>query len=119
MKFITLGSSDLIKRKLTEAPKREKPLSLTERLKKEFGFEDSEDDGGKEGEKLLKCVCVNLLCCSLHARLHFTSAEKYLYTNRQKIDLIKVMCLKAVNNLLKILFKNQYSISKMTRKYVL
>ncbi|XP_048739545.2 inactive histone-lysine N-methyltransferase 2E-like isoform X2 [Ostrea edulis] len=42
------SSSDLIKRKLTEAPKREKPLSLTERLKKEFGFEDSEDDGGKE-----------------------------------------------------------------------
>ncbi|XP_061178866.1 inactive histone-lysine N-methyltransferase 2E-like isoform X2 [Saccostrea echinata] len=42
------SSSDLIRRKSTEAPKREKPLSLTERLKMEFGFEDSEDDTGKE-----------------------------------------------------------------------
>jgi hypothetical protein len=72
MKCIVLGSSDLIKRK-SEAPKREKPLSLTERLKKEFGFEDSEDDGGKDGEKWLRCVCVwqlILLLCLYTVFLH-------------------------------------------------
>ncbi|XP_078341508.1 uncharacterized protein LOC111110637 isoform X3 [Crassostrea virginica] len=43
------SSSDLIRRKSTETPKREKPLSLTERLKKEFGIkEDSEEESGKE-----------------------------------------------------------------------
>lgn len=68
-----LGSSDLIRRKSTEAPKREKPLSLTERLKKEFGFEDSEDESGKEGKGhslscsfLGVCVCVwNSFCITL------------------------------------------------------
>lgn len=67
------GSSDLIRRKSTEAPKREKPLSLAERLKKEFGFEDSEDESGKDGKGTpcqvvpsLVCVCVwNSFCITL------------------------------------------------------
>lgn len=56
------GSSDLIRRKSTEAPKREKPLSLAERLKKEFGFEDSEDESGKDG-KGTPCQVVPSLVC--------------------------------------------------------
>ncbi|KAK3101462.1 hypothetical protein FSP39_003787 [Pinctada imbricata] len=42
------SSSDLIKRKTIER-RREKPLSLTERLRKEFGFEDCEEENTKEG----------------------------------------------------------------------
>lgn len=40
-----LGSSDLIRRNSTETKKKEsKPLSLTERLRQEFGLEDSEEE---------------------------------------------------------------------------
>lgn len=48
MFYFTLGSSDLVRRKSTEVKKREKPLSLTERLKQEFGFDDTEEEARNE-----------------------------------------------------------------------
>lgn len=48
--FDWLGSSDLIRRKSTETKREKRPqLSLSERLKMEFGLDDSEEekDGGK------------------------------------------------------------------------
>ena len=48
--FDSLGSSDLIRRKSTETKREKRPqLSLSERLRMEFGLDDSEEekDGGK------------------------------------------------------------------------
>lgn len=42
------SSSDIVRRKSTEVKKPAKPLSLTERLKQEFGFDDSEEEAQKE-----------------------------------------------------------------------
>ncbi|XP_021351979.1 histone-lysine N-methyltransferase 2E-like isoform X2 [Mizuhopecten yessoensis] len=42
------SSSDLVRRKSTEVKKPAKPLSLTERLKLEFGFDDTEEEAQKE-----------------------------------------------------------------------
>ncbi|XP_033745121.1 inactive histone-lysine N-methyltransferase 2E-like isoform X2 [Pecten maximus] len=42
------SSSDIVRRKSTEVKKPAKPLSLTERLKQEFGFDDTEEEAQKE-----------------------------------------------------------------------
>lgn len=47
---IILGLFDFIRCKLIEVLKREKFFSFVERFKKEFGFEDLEDESGKDGK---------------------------------------------------------------------
>lgn len=59
---IILGSFDFIRRKSIEVLKREKFFSFVERFKKEFGFEDLEDESGKDGKGIF-CEVVFFLVC--------------------------------------------------------